>query len=198
MAVNDTTEQNYVLPCGRDIEQVWERLDMVRAGFGDEHDMTCEYCRGARESLLALRAATAELIEEPTAPPPDLVTRIMSAVRAEARRGRTLRLATDQPGAVEVSEQAVAAVLRYAADTVPGVRARHCAVRELGAEPDGTRRVTVELSIAVRFPATEVGRVLPAVRERVRTALAARTGLVAERIDVVVADVFDESPREGR
>ncbi|RBO93620.1 Asp23/Gls24 family envelope stress response protein [Nocardia puris] len=197
MAVNDTTEREYLLPCGRDLERVWRRLDAVEAGLGDEHERACPHCRAARESLRALRSATRELIEEPEEPPPDLVTRIMSAVRAEARRGRTLALPTDEPGGVEVSEQAVAAVLRYAADTVPGVHARHCAVRTVGEGPDGELLADVEIAVAVGFPGTQVDEVVPLVRERVRAALAARIGLVAARLDVTVTDVY-RKPKEDR
>lgn len=193
MAVNGTTEQDYLLPCGREIEQVWDRLDVVEAGLGDEHDNTCPHCQSARESLLALRTATKELIDEPDPAPPDLSGRIMSAVRAEARRGRTLSLPTPLPGVVEVSEQAIAAVLRYAADSVPGVRARHCRVRRVGAGADGANLLTVELGVAIAFGRTTVGAALPVVRERVSAALAAQVGLELETLDLVVADIYDDS-----
>ncbi|AFU00739.1 hypothetical protein [Nocardia brasiliensis] len=193
MAVNGTTEQDYLLPCGREIEQVWDRLDTVEAGLGDEHDDTCPHCASARDSLLALRAATKELIDEPDPAPPDLTGRIMSAVRAEARRGRTLSLPTAMPGVVEVSEQAVAAVLRYAADSVPGVRARHCRVRRVGSGTDGANLLAVELAVAIRFGHTTVGAALPVVRERVHAALAAQVGLELATLDLVVADIYEDT-----
>ncbi|MEU7144807.1 Asp23/Gls24 family envelope stress response protein [Nocardia sp. NPDC046473] len=197
MAVNGTTEQDYRLPCGREIEQVWDRLDAVEAGLGDEHETSCPHCRAARDSLLALRAATKELIDEPDPAPPDLTGRIMSAVRAEARRGRTLVLPTPAPGTVEVSEQAVATVLRYAADSVPGVRARQCRVRRVGMGMDGETLVAVELSVAIRFGHTTVGAALPLVRERVSAALAAQAGLVLETLDLVVADIYEDDETGG-
>ncbi|MFG1797574.1 Asp23/Gls24 family envelope stress response protein [Nocardia sp. NPDC049149] len=198
MAVNGTTEEDYRLPCGREIEQVWDRLDAVEAGLGDEHEKTCPHCRSARGSLLALRDATKELIDEPDPAPLDLTSRIMSAVRAEARRGRTLRLPTAAPGTVEVSEQAIAAVLRYAADSVPGVRARHCRVRSVGMGMDGENRVEVEMSVAIGFGHTTIGAALPIVRERVMAALDAQTGLELATLDLVVADVYDTEEDAGR
>lgn len=105
--------QDYELPCGRELETLWENLDEA-----DDHQAECVHCRTARESLLALRSATQELIDEPDPTPPDLVGRIMSAVRAEVRRGQMLDLSAAEPGSVEVSEQAVAVVLRYAADSM--------------------------------------------------------------------------------
>ncbi|MFE3443525.1 Asp23/Gls24 family envelope stress response protein [Nocardia sp. NPDC059180] len=196
MAVNETTEQDYVLPCGRELEQVWDRLDAVEAGGADEHELSCPHCASARDSLLALRAATRQMIEEPVTPPPDLVGRIMSAVRAEVRRGRTLELPTPEPGAVEVSEQAVSTVLRYAADSVPGVRARRCRVRPAGVGADGEHLVDVELSVAVRFGPTAVAELMPIVRERVTAALPARIGLTLHRLDLTIADVY-EDPSTG-
>ncbi|WP_204249182.1 anti-sigma factor family protein [Nocardia arizonensis] len=191
--MNSTTEgQDYRLPCGREVEQVWDRLDAVDAGLGDEHETSCPHCAAARDSLRALRAATAELIDEPEPTPPDLVGRIMSAVRAEARRGRALEVPTPRPGAVEVSEQAVAAVLRYAADTVSGVRARHCAVRPACRDDDGGHRVDVCLSIAIDPSRATVDTAVPLVRERVATAIDTRIGLVLNRLDVVVADIVTD------
>ncbi|GAA5060107.1 anti-sigma factor family protein [Nocardia callitridis] len=198
MAVNGTTdtEQDYRLPCGREIEQVWDRLDAVEAGLGDEHENTCPHCAAARDSLRALRAATEELIDEPEPTPPDLVGRIMSAVRAESRRGRSVELPTDQPGTVDISEQAVAAVVRYAADTVAGVRARRCRVHPVGSDDDGCALVDVELALAIRFGTTVLDDILPVVRERVRAALGARIGLVLVRLDLLIADTYSEEPQE--
>ncbi|PXX60890.1 hypothetical protein DFR70_10981 [Nocardia tenerifensis] len=198
MAVNGKTEQDYQLPCGREIEHVWDRLDAVEAGLGDEHETTCPHCGSARESLVALRAATQELIAEPDPPPPDLTGRIMSAVRAEARRGRTLVLPTPAAGTVEVSEQAVATVLRYAADSVPGVRARQCRVRRVGMGTDGETVVAVELAVAVGFGRTTIGEALPLVRERVTAALAAQVGLVLETLDLTVADIYEDEAGGGQ
>ncbi|GAA5109196.1 Asp23/Gls24 family envelope stress response protein [Nocardia iowensis] len=198
MAVNGTTEQDYRLPCGREIEHVWDRLDAVEAGLGDEHEKTCPHCRSARDSLHALRAATKELIDEPEPAPPDLTMRIMSAVRAEARRGRTLSLPTPLPGTVEVSEQAVATVLRYAADSVPGVRARNCRVRSVGLGQDGAAQVEVELAVAIRFGHTTIGDALPIVRERVTAAVDAQIGLTLVALDLIVADIYHETGEAPR
>ncbi|MET8848415.1 Asp23/Gls24 family envelope stress response protein [Amycolatopsis sp. NPDC004625] len=177
---------DYELPCERDVEHVWERLDAVGAGLADEHELTCPHCRAARESLLALREATSELVAEEDAPPPDLFGRIMSAVRAEVRRGSMVRLPTPEPGFVEVSEQAVAAVLRYAADTVDGVRARRCRVRPV---PGG---VEVDLTLAVHLRNVAGGEALARVRERVTAAAAARVGLTLAKLDLIVDDIYGD------
>ncbi len=186
MAMNQATG-GYVLPCGRDLELVWQHLEI---GAKDDHDLGCRHCDTARGSLQALREATRALAEDDVAPPPDLTSRIMTAVRAEIRRGNTVDLATSEPGQVEVSTRAVAVVLRYAADGVAGVRARRCRIRPVGTDEFGASEVDVELSIAVSHHST-AEHVWNAVRERVSAAAAARVGLRVVRLDLIVDDLYD-------
>ncbi|MBL1076424.1 Asp23/Gls24 family envelope stress response protein [Nocardia sp. 2] len=195
MTDTTVTDEDYLLPCGRGMEQVWRRLDAVQQGRADAHEARCGDCRAARESLLALRAATQELIDEPDPPPPDLFGRIMFAVRAEVRRGQTLLLPTEPAGSVQISEEAVATVMRFAADTVPGVRARRCRIRSVGTGPQGENIIQVAMSIAVRIGEDHLDGIVPQVRQRVAAAVSARTGLLLGRLDVTVADVYQEKDR---
>ncbi|MFC4127752.1 Asp23/Gls24 family envelope stress response protein [Nocardia rhizosphaerae] len=181
-----TTDDDYLLPCGRDVEQMWERL-----AEPDAHEQRCPDCRAARESLLTLRGATRALIDEPDPPPPDLFGRIMSAVRADVRRGRALTVDTTEPGSVQVSAEAVAVVLRYAADTVDGVRARGCRVRGVDGD-DGTDGLAVSMTVAVRHAAHRIEDLVATVRERVHAAASARIGVRVVRLDIVVADLYEE------
>ena len=178
--------QGYVLSCGRKMKTVWERLDPDGTDLTDTHDLTCEHCSEARQSLVILQEVTGELASEEIGPPLTLTGRIMSAVRAEVRRHHMLALPGAEPGAVQISEQAVAAVLRCAADSVDGVRARHCRI----SVTDRKGAVDVEMSLAVayrRFSADAVDE----VRERVRAAAAARVGIVLVRLDLTVEDLYD-------
>lgn len=189
MAVTNHIDNDYLLPCGRGLEQVWERLDAAEL---DGHEAGCPHCAGARESLLTLRNATRDLIDEPDPPPPDLFGRIMSAVRADVRRGRTLTVDTANPGGIQVSEQAVAVVLRFAADTVDGVRARHCRVRSSEPGADGEQVIAVDLTIAVRAGVHSIDALVATVRERARAAATARIGVRLGRLDVTVVDLYEE------
>ncbi|MEW2087307.1 Asp23/Gls24 family envelope stress response protein [Streptomyces sp. NPDC005283] len=178
--------QGCMLPCGRDMETVWERLDPVDTGAADAHELTCEYCSAARGSLLALRAVTGELASEEAGPSLGLTGRIMSAVRAEVRRHHMLALPSPEPGGVQISEQAVAAVLRCAADSVDGVRARHCRITVT--DTQGAVEVAMSLAVAYRrFSANAVDE----VRERVRAAAAAQVGITLMRLDLTVEDLYD-------
>ncbi|RZQ65192.1 Asp23/Gls24 family envelope stress response protein [Amycolatopsis suaedae] len=182
---------NYELPCDRDLDQVWERLDEIESGHADAHELDCPHCRTASESLLALRSATREMAAEVEQPPPDLLGKIMNAVRAEARRGHLVRLPTPEPGQVDVSEAAVAVVLRFAADQVDGVRARRCRVRVLGSGDSGEHLVRVELTLAVDVRIVDGGAALDQVRERVSAAATARVGLRITELDLVLDDIYD-------
>ncbi|MGW1884536.1 hypothetical protein [Streptomyces sp. NPDC001970] len=184
MAMSDA--QGYMLPCGRSVDTVWERLDPMDTGVADAHELTCEYCSAARQCLVILQEVTGRLASEETGPPLGLTGRIMSAVRAEVRRHHMLALPTPEPGGVHISEQAVAAVLRRAADSVDGVRARRCRITVT--ETEGAMEVAMSLAVAYRrFSANAVDE----VRERVRAAAAARVGITLVRLDLTVEDLYD-------
>lgn len=188
MEMNETA-QGYLLACGRDVDMVWRRLPDVEAGLADEHDLTCPYCRQTRESLLALREATNELIHDESEPSRELTGRIMSAVRAEVRHRELLTMPATDLGPIRVSEQAIAAVLRYAADGVEGVRARHCRVSTTVGEA-GEVALDVRLGIAVSYRSF-AGDTLLLVRQRVLRAATARIGLTLHRLDLTVLDFYD-------
>ncbi|MBN6042062.1 Asp23/Gls24 family envelope stress response protein [Amycolatopsis sp. 195334CR] len=185
MAMNQAAE-SYPLPCGRDVEAVWDRLDEVESGRADEHDLSCEHCRAAREGLLVLRSLTGELAREAVEPPPDLVGRIMSAVRAEVRRHDLLPLPTPEPGQARVSDRAVAAILRFAADSVDGVRARACKVDVTFA---GAFEVHLEVAVSYHAFAADA---LDTVRERVSAAAVARVGVTLAQLDIRIADLYED------
>ena len=195
MAMNSTAQQGYLLPCGRDIESAGDRLDEGEAGRGDEHEQSCPHCRAARESLRVLREVTGHLVEHPLEPSVGLTDRIMAAVRAEARRHDMVALPSAEPGAVFISEQAAATVLRFAADSVVGVHARRCRVTATPVTPGadnagGVGTVEVELSVAVSYRSFAAGE-LEVVRERVSAAAAAGIGVRVARLDVIVTDLYD-------
>ena len=179
MAVNQTTE-GYELPCGRDVETVWARLDDL-----DAHQRDCPHCTAARESLLVLRSVTGVMIADESTPSPGLTGRIMSAVRAEVRRGDLVSLPSTQPGGARVSEAAIAAVLRFAADQVPGVRARRCRVQAVDVDEGA---IEVRMTIAVSY--RHFGGALELVRERIEAAATGRIGVRLSRLDLTVDDVY--------
>lgn len=113
----------------------------------------------------------------------------MQAVRAEARRGDVLSLPGADLGPANISEAAVAAVLRFAADSVDGVWARSCHVT---VEPGFAATVAVAMTLSLRYGSGPVERLLGEVRGRLAAALAGQVGLHAHRVDLQIVDVWPE------
>jgi hypothetical protein len=201
MAVSETSE-DYALPCGQRLEALWESLDAGTAGPPGRHEQDCPHCQTALSGLVALRDATREMAAAPAGAPPRLTGRIMAAVRADKRRARMLPLAgaeLEPGGQAEISEQAVAVVLRFAADSVGGVRARRCTVRpsDPGEAPDGESGwVDVELTLVLRYGPSPGGQPLAAVRQAVLAAAEDRIGLRVARCDLFAEDLWPE-PADG-
>lgn len=187
MAVNSRID-GHPLPCGRLVEDVF---DDAQAGRADAHSAGCEHCATARRSLHQLTEATRLLVEDPAEPPPGLLDRVMAAVRAELRRGATLPLPT-QLGPADVSEQAVAVVLRYAADSVSGVRAHSCCIE---AEPTRPGSVRIRMSLSLRYRSGPVEPLVAEVRRRVSAALSGQVGLNALIVDIDLVDIWPDERR---
>ncbi|MFD7154999.1 Asp23/Gls24 family envelope stress response protein [Kribbella sp. NPDC059898] len=168
------------LACGRTVEDVWEELD---SGTPSAHLAECPHCRTARASLEQLAAATEALIDDPVDLPTGLLDRIMTAVRADVNLGRTIPLGSAE---VELSVPALAAVLRYAVDAVPGIRARQCRIELVGHDT-----VRASMTVALKFGGGQVAA-LEQARERAATALHAQIGYAVESFDFEVVDVWTD------
>ncbi len=238
----DPSAGTYLLACGRDVDQV--QRDLAR-GRWDAHEQRCPHCQAAAASLQALADVAAAMRADRTEPSPGVLDTIMAAVRADVRRADLLPLRppADPPGPspdlastgpqppmlagpmlagpvlagqAQVARSAVAAVLRYAADSLEGVRVRRCRIDDLdragdvdsddpgapdrprlGAGPDdpgpvssGRVRVRVELGVALLYRTGRVPDLLAALRERIAAAATAHTGWIVDRIDIEVDDVY--------
>ena len=178
------TRSGHRLPCERYVEDVLDELD---TGTLSPHTQNCPHCATALRGIEALHNATQRLLADPTEPPAALLDRIMTAVRAEVRRGDALALPTEHANA-EISSRAVASLLRFAADTVPGVRARHCHI----VPTDRPGAVGIEMSLSLRY-GHPIDTLVAEVRERITTAISATIGLRAATIDIDIVDLWDET-----
>jgi uncharacterized alkaline shock family protein YloU len=179
----ERTRSGHLLPCGRHVEDVLDELDTRAIS---PHTRDCPHCTTARHGIEALNEATRALLDDPAEPPPGLLDRIMTAVRAEVRRGDGVALPTEH-GPAEISTRAVASLLRYAADTVPGVRARRC--RLIATERADT--VRIEMSLSLRY-GSAMDELVDQVRQRLATAMSGHIGLFTDTIDVEIVDLWDE------
>ncbi|MCF3961117.1 hypothetical protein [Streptomyces fuscigenes] len=175
------------LPCGRLVREVWER---ARDGGArpDTHAAGCPYCRQAVADLTALDTAVRALrSDRPSGH--GVAERVMRAVRAEGRFGRLLPL-DGADLSLRIAETAAAAVLRRAADGVPGVRAAGC---RLLPRADGPRTdIALTLAASLDAPLTERADEV----RRVVARTARRTiGFTPGRVDVRIVSVLE--PGEG-
>ncbi|MGW6278520.1 hypothetical protein [Kribbella sp. NPDC055071] len=185
MEMNPTDQTDlHALPCGRTVEDVWDELE---AGAAGAHLAGCPHCQTARASLEQLVEATSQLIDDPVQVPSGLLDRIMTAVRADLNLGRTIPLPTGD-AQVELSVHALAAVLRYAVDGVPGIRARQCKVE---VSPERPGAVQVWMSVSLRFGSGQVDQ-LEEARGRVALALRGQIGLELDTLDFEVVDVWTD------
>ncbi|MGW2917829.1 hypothetical protein ACWDBF_08190 [Streptomyces angustmyceticus] len=171
------------LPCGRLVSHVWEQ---ARAGSDqpDAHTADCPYCRQATEGLTALDATTRTLrAQRPSAR--TVADRVVRAARAEARLGRILPL-DDPAHELRIAENAVAKVLRHAADRIPGVRAASC---RLTPDEAGTT-VTITMTLAVALDHPLPGRAAQ-VRQAVADASAHEIGVAVSSIDLSIVSELE-------
>lgn len=185
------------LGCGRSIDDVWATADRPP----DAHEQDCPYCQEARASLTELSEATDSLLDHedetpdftPGAHVKDLV---MQLVHVEVRRSQPLPLLVadpaELPATLTISRQAVLDVIWRTADSLPGVRARHCAVEvdPQDQQPGHTAVVDVRLDIAMAA-GLAVPDLTASLRAQLRERLTAETGLTTRRIDVTVEDLYD-------
>lgn len=178
------------LGCGRTIDQVWQRLDREP----DEHEAGCDFCRDARSSLTRLAGVIEEFRADELSsgasgradvmPGSRVKDAVMQVARAEVRRGRRLQVRTDPGGSIEISEQTLSALIRFACDSVPGVRSRRCQA----AQQDDVLNVAVRLAIRSGESAPALADL---VRARITAVVPARAGLSVGRIDLIIEDVYD-------
>ncbi|HEY1156391.1 MAG TPA: Asp23/Gls24 family envelope stress response protein [Arthrobacter sp.] len=193
MALNDDRPR---LGCGRDLDDLWASIDKEPTA----HELTCEDCRAARAALHHLAAVTESMRErdrnDPDLQPSARVREaIMMVARAEIRRGRRAPLKTTPLGAIDISEQALNALIRFAATTLPGVHARKCTIgadgaRRSPAEPVNANDVRITLRVALSST-VKIPETMALLRERVGTVVQAQTSISMKQIDVIVEDLYD-------
>lgn len=184
----DDTDLRHGLPCGRSVEDVWAEIEAGEAGA---HTAGCPHCSTARDSLDRLAEATRELVDDPIEPPAGLLDRVLGAVRADLAQSDALALPVPA-GGVDMSTRALAAVLRYAVDTVAGLRAHRCRIEPVAGRPD---LVHVWMSVSLNYHSGRADG-LDQARGRIRAALSDRVGLGLAGLDLEIGDVWLDGPTE--
>lgn len=171
-----------LLACGRDAATVWDR---AAAGEpADEHERGCPHCTAARGDAAGLGSMVARLAAQPHDPPPNVVDRVVAAVRSELRPHELLLL--DSPeGPARMSRTAAAAVLRGVVDRMGGMRARSCRIEQTGFTADVVMTVTARFGVDMASAAARVRQMITATAEQA-------LGIPVRRVDLEIVDVYEE------
>jgi hypothetical protein len=215
MAVTKATR----LGCGQDVDDVWGHVDQPP----NEHERACPYCAKARADLAELSAATRELVvadrEDPTLRVPDgMLADVLTIVRTEVRRGRTVPLQRSAPrrpaGAattedtidsvdlaskLTVSEQVIAMVVREVCDQNPDVEVRRVSIEatptpvapvDAGHGGLEPADLSIDLQATVRTNVA-IPAVLSGLRRVIQSEVSRQIGITVSCINIDVVDLFD-------
>ncbi|WP_026534499.1 hypothetical protein [Arthrobacter sp. H14] len=194
MALEDETPR---LGCGRRIDDLWEVIDQPL----NPHEKSCPDCQQARVALYNLASVTEAMRQHDPGqaalqPSGRVKETIMMVARAEVRRGRRIQLARTEAGTIHISAHALAALARFAADTLTGVRARRCSIdpftpaARTGDAVVESSDIRITLKVAVSS-ALSIPPTMEALRERVIAVVSAQVALNSRQIDVIVEDLYD-------
>ena len=193
------------LPCGADMDVLFEQVADGDAAGLDEHQRHCVHCRAALGELSVLWAPVAERAATPVTAPPGLTAAVMAQIRVLVR-DVWYTLQTTELGVIRIAARIVAALARDAARTVPGVRvvlgrSTHSKLAALAEQatfahrhPDAAvgvlgRTAVVDLAVAVQYgaPVHEVAR---NIQNQVITTLRENIGLQTVNVNVNIDDVI--------
>lgn len=202
MALTDSNR----LGCGREVDDLWARIGREPDG----HEADCPYCQSARQDLSELASATTALTESDATDDllvsrPGALAAVMTIVRTEVRRGRTLPLVTPSPtdrGELTISEQAVASIVRDACDGFADLEGRRCRVivadeqirspsapSAPSASP-GPNALLIELSVTVAREVS-VPQLARELRSAVGEVVRRRVGVPVSSMTIHVEDLHD-------
>jgi uncharacterized alkaline shock family protein YloU len=193
------------LPCGAEVDPLFEQVADGRAADRDSHQRDCVHCQAAIAEFTAVWAPVAETATTPVPAPPGLTAAVMSQIRVLIR-DVWYTLQTTEDRVIRIAARIVGALARDSARMVPGVRVAlgrstystiaalaeratfqhrhpHAAVGVLG------RTAVVDLAVAVTYgdPVHEVAR---DIQQHVTATLRDHIGLKTVTVNVFVDDVL--------
>jgi uncharacterized alkaline shock family protein YloU len=194
------------LPCGHEVDEVFEQVADGHADGLTAHQQNCVHCQAALTELTRLWSPVAAAVRTPLPTPGELVGAVMGRVQRLVKdTWYTLEL-TDG-GSVQIAARVVARIARDTARKVPGVRvalgrssggriARAVERATFGHfHPDAAvgvlgRTAVIDLAVAVTY-GDVIDDVAQAVQANVRSELARVVGLKYVAVNICVDDVLD-------
>ena len=194
------------LPCGADLDELFEQ---VAEGRGDEltdHQSGCVHCQAAVREFERLWTPVRTAVRTPLPSPAELKNAVMDRVQRLVK-DTWFTLQLTEGGSIQIAARIVARLARDAARQVPGVQAalgrssggKLAALAEKASfghrHPDSAvgvlgRTAVVDVAIAVTY-GDVVEDVARQVQANVRRELRRSVGLKSVTVNVTVDDVLD-------
>jgi hypothetical protein len=177
--------------CGHGLDELDDYLTHGTSPY-EGHYRQCPQCQAGLASLRSLNDLTALLAEEDARQAADAdgwLQDILSNLRLETRAGRSIPVASENPGdGLSATEGAVVALIRSTGDAIDGVTIGKCRLHGDITEPGAETRV--ELSVTALH-----GYRLPTLVDTLRAAVAEafvlHTELVLASVDITVSDLLE-------
>jgi uncharacterized alkaline shock family protein YloU len=192
MAVNENELRT--LNCGKTIEELSAYLAADRTPSDPRID-TCPECLNALQGLTRVSQLFQDLIRQDVtdlpAPPENWFQDIMMNIHREVRSGRSLPLPhPDKRVDLSLTEGAVLALIRSAADAVPGLVIGTSRLDGNVEEPGAPIDVSVTASVVWNRPIPDATRTL---RTRIYDALVTHTALNVTSVNITIKDLHQDT-----
>jgi uncharacterized alkaline shock family protein YloU len=184
------------LPCGAAVDDLVSQVADGAADGRTPHQSTCPHCQAALAEYTRLWSPVNELAAETVHPPQSLLDEILPRIRG-AVSSPPYGVVPGPHGDTRVANRVVAVTARVTTEQIPGVRAA-LTHREATAADGGSDVVAgvaggstaLQITLAASY-----GEDLPALADRIRTAVARSvrrvTGLQPVEITVIIDDVLE-------
>lgn len=176
------------LPCGVELDSLVDQITEQTDPRDPAHQARCPYCQTALRSFRQGWSDVQTLAGAPVLIPPGLTTRIMTRVRALARRAVQNIILTSARGHTQISHQVIAQTARRVALAIPGVL--FASAQSEPSKPADPIRVQLTLRLITTY-----GPSLHPLAKVIRAALEKRlprlTGATFDNIDITFTDIAE-------
>ncbi len=174
------------LPCGIELDSLVDQITEQTAPRDPAHQASCPYCQTALRGFRQGWSDVQTLAGAPVPIPPGLTTRIMTRVRALARRAAQNIILAGAHGHTQISHQVIAQIARRVTLAIPGVL--FASAQPEPGKPVDPLRVKLTLRLITTY-----GPALHPLADAVRATLNRRlpnlTGATIENIDITFTDI---------
>jgi uncharacterized alkaline shock family protein YloU len=174
------------LPCGVELDSILEQVTEGAPPPAPAHQASCPYCQTAMSGFHQGWRDLRTMADEPVPIPPGVAARIMTRVRALARRTLENVILVGSGGHTQIAHAVIAQVARRAALAVPGVVFAYVQP----APPDSGD--PTRISLTIRLVATygpKLGPLAAGLRARLQRRVLHLTGARVDAIDITVIDL---------